>query len=73
MINYEERVDRLRDNVEDLQAAVAVWRDAGIPDKTIIVLLHHQTKIAQRDIRTILEGIDSIVERWFTSDEGATQ
>ena len=37
---------------------------SGLNTKAIVVLLHHETKISQKDIRTILSGL-KLMESWY--------
>ncbi len=53
----QEQIEHLRDKIEALQDAVKMWSEAGFNRTTIVVLLHHRTKIAQRIIRDVLDGI----------------
>lgn len=52
-----------------IQKAFSVWKDAGLPEKTIIILLSHSTKIPQKTIKKMFEGIDSLYEDYFNNRE----
>ena len=65
----EEKVAELAAQVKLLQDSVDMWAEAGIPRHTIVVLLHHYTKIPQRTIKRVLEGIDNLHDYYFTEDD----
>lgn len=51
-----------------IQEAFSVWKDAGLPEHTIIILLQHSTKVPQKTIKKIFEGIDSLYADYFEDD-----
>ena len=63
-----EQIKQLQDTVIKLQNAVAMWTTAGLPHKTVVVLLQHYTKLSQSDIRLVLDGIDNLFDVYFTED-----
>ena len=65
----EAEVETLVRNVENLEAALESWREAGIPRNTLVVLLNHYTKVPQRTIRLVMEGMDALHEEYFTEEE----
>lgn len=69
MSTIEEQFDKLRSDVEQLGVTLDVWREAGIPRKTIVVLLNHYTKVPQRTINLILDGIDALYDEYFEEEE----
>lgn len=71
-LTAEERaaiVDKLNGNILALEEALNLWEQAGIPRKTIVILLSHYTKISQRTINVVLEGIDALFETYFEDEE----
>ena len=69
MNTIEEQAEQLRAQVETLQATVAHWQAAGLPRRTLVILLAHYTKVSQRTIKQVLEGIDALVDEYFTPEE----
>ena len=65
----EQRISKLENQIEMLHKTLASWRKAGIPDKTLVVLLSHYTKVPQGTIRRVIEGFDNLHEEYFTTDE----
>lgn len=65
----EERVVALTKNVENLQAALDSWKEVGIPRKTLVILLSHYTKVPQRTIRLVMEGMDALHDYYFVEEE----
>lgn len=65
----EEQVALLTENVEKLQGVLDSWREVGIPRKTLVILLSHYTKVPQRTIRLVMEGMDALHDYYFTEDE----
>ena len=62
-MNNDERkiiLDELEAKVTRLQKVIDLWSEVGFPRKTIIVLLAHYTKLPQRQINLVLEGIDAL-------------
>ena len=64
-----EEVLKLEENVEQLRKTLDSWQKAGIPRRTLIILLSHYTKVPQKTIKLILEGMDALYEYYFTEDE----
>ena len=56
----EKQVAKLKEDITRLQIALRSWKDVGIPEKTLIILLNHYTKVPQRTIKLILEGMDAL-------------
>ena len=65
----EEQIEKLRSQVEVLHETLASWHRAGIPEKTLIVLLNHYTKVPQRTIKLVLEGMDALIDEYFTEED----
>jgi len=65
----EQRISKLENQISVLHKTLASWRKAGIPDKTLVVLLSHYTKVPQGTIRRVIEGFDNLHEEYFTTDE----
>jgi hypothetical protein len=40
----------------------------GINENAIVILLHHETKIAQRDIRKVLSGLRDLKKLYCQKD-----
>ena len=66
----QEQIEHLRDKIQALQEAVKMWSEAGFNRMTIVVLLHHRTKIAQRIIRDVLDGIEDL-DTYLNPPEGS--
>lgn len=65
----EQRIKKLEKQIKVLHDTLASWRKAGIPEKTLIVLLAHYTKVPQGTIRRVIEGFDNLHDEYFTEDE----
>jgi len=65
----EQRVEKLEAQIKILQKTLVSWKKAGIPEKTLVVLLSHYTKVPQGTIRRVIEGFDNLYEEYFTEDE----
>ena len=65
----EKRVKKLETQIAVLHKTLASWRKAGIPEKTLVVLLSHYTKVPQGTIRRVIEGFDNLYEEYFTEEE----
>ena len=65
----ELQLTKLEKQIKTLQKTLASWRKAGIPDKTLVVLLSHYTKVPQGTIRRVIDGFDNLHEEYFTEDE----
>ncbi len=66
---FELQLVQLERQIKTLQKTLASWRKAGIPDKTLVVLLSHYTKVPQGTIRRVIDGFDNLYETYFTEDE----
>ena len=66
---FELQLATLEEQIKLLRKTLASWRRAGIPDKTLVILLSHYTKVPQGTIRRVIEGFDNLHETYFTEDE----
>jgi hypothetical protein len=60
-----ESIVRLREDVYKLQAQVDKLKNSGLNYDTIIILLAHSTKLSQKTIRQVLEGLEELPEKYF--------
>jgi len=65
---FESQLVKLELQVKALQKTLASWRKAGIPDKTLVILLSHYTKVPQGTIRRVIEGFDNLYDEYFTEE-----
>ena len=65
----EKQVAKLEEDITRLQIALRSWKDVGIPEKTLVILLNHYTKVPQRTIKLILEGMDALYDEYFTEED----
>jgi hypothetical protein len=65
----EKRIKKLETQIAVLNKTLASWRKAGIPEKTLVVLLSHYTKVSQTTIRRVIEGFDNLYDEYFTEEE----
>lgn len=65
----KKRIEKLENQIAVLNMTLAGWRKAGIPEKTLVVLLSHYTKVPQGTIRRVIEGFDNLYEEYFTEEE----
>lgn len=66
---FQDRLEDLEERVVKLQGELGFWKKAGIPEKTIVVLLSHYTKVPQGVIKQVLAGIDNLYSEYFEEDE----
>ena len=66
---FELRLAKLEEQIKLLRKTLASWRKAGIPDKTLVILLSHYTKVPQGTIRRVIDGFDNLHEEYFTEDK----
>jgi len=64
----DQQVAKLEAQIKTLQKTLVSWRKAGIPEKTLVVLLSHYTKVPQGTIRRVLDGFDNLYEEYFTEE-----
>lgn len=65
----EQRVKKLETQIKTLHKTLASWRKAGIPEKTLVVLLSYYTKVPMGTIRRVIEGFDNLYEEYFSDDD----
>jgi len=68
MATREEEFTALSEQIVALQEEIQNWQAAGVPRKTLVVLLSHLTKVPQRTIKLVLGGIDDLYEEYFAGD-----
>lgn len=66
---FELQLAKLEGQVKTLQKTLASWKAAGIPEKTLVVLLSHYTKVPQGTIRRVLDGFDNLYEEYFKEED----
>jgi len=64
-----QRIEELKEQLSDLQATLIGWRESGLPEKTLLILLNHSTKVPQKTIRTVLEGLENLEADYFEEFE----
>lgn len=62
-------INMVGDKIQKLQDTIELWEKNGLPRHTMIVLLAHYTKLPQKVIRQVLEGIDALYEAYFEDDD----
>ncbi len=67
--DIELQLEKLKVQVKVLQKTLSSWKKAGIPEKTLVVLLSHYTKVPQGTVRRVIEGFDALYETYFMEDE----
>ena len=65
----QKRLALLEEAVQRVEHNFALWRQAGIPERTIVILLAHSTKVSQRDIRAVLSGLENLYDNYFKDEE----
>lgn len=64
----ENRLAELEENISNLRSEFDFWKQSGIPEKTLIILLSHSTKVPQKTIKLVIEGLDSLHDEYFLGD-----
>lgn len=65
----QQRIAALEEKVALLQHELNAWHQAGIPQRTLVILLAHYTKVPQRTIKLVLEGIENLYEEYFHEED----
>ena len=65
----ETRLAELEEKVIKLQEVMQSWRDTGIPEKTLLVLLNHYTSVPQKTIKKIMDGFDDLYDYYFNDEQ----
>ena len=65
----KEKVETLRADCEALRTAVNTMLDAGAKEKTILVLLGHYTKLPQKTIKQVIDGMHDLEAEYFGEDD----
>ncbi len=55
--------------IAKLQETLAAWKETGLPEKTILILLSHSVKLSQANIKKVLQGLDTLYEDYFKDKE----
>ena len=64
-----ESIVLMREDLYKLQAQVEKLMDSGLKYDTIIILMHHHTKIPQKTIKKVLEGLQEIPLKYFKEEQ----
>ncbi len=64
----EKEVDPavLAGQISKISEAMQALLKSGLNEEAIVILLHHDTRVAQRDIRRILQGLKGLAGRFTT-------
>lgn len=65
----QARLAQLEEDIVRLQEQIEFWNQSGIPRRTIVILLSHYTKVPQKTIKLILEGMEALYETYFEEEE----
>jgi len=65
----QQQVDKLRDDVQKVQASIKQIRTSGMKEKTVLVLLAHHTGLPQATIKKVMEGMETLEEAYFGDEE----
>lgn len=63
-----ERLAQIEEMVAKLRDTVDFWRQTGIPEQTLLILLKHSTGYPQYQIRDILEATENLYDRYFKDE-----
>lgn len=63
-----ESIVLMREDLYKLQEHVDRMIASGLKYETIVILMHHHTKIPIKTIRKVLEGLKEIPERYFNEE-----
>lgn len=58
----------LREDLYKMQDEIARLVQSGLRYETIVILMHHHTKLPIKTIRKVLEGLNEIPEKYFTKE-----
>lgn len=53
-------VEVLAESIRHISEGVRKLRAGPLNDKALLLLIHHSTGVAQRDIKAVLDGIESL-------------
>jgi hypothetical protein len=65
----EKKVEDLRVDCEKLRFSVNEILDAGAKEKTILILLSHYTKLPQRTIKQVMDGMHDLELVYFAEND----
>ena len=66
----EARVEEFRCDLERLRSSADALIAGGMKEKTLLVLLAHYTKLPQRTVRQVLDGIEGVADAYFGFEDG---
>ena len=58
------RVNKIADAVVEVSAAIKNLKNGKLNSKAILVLLAHSTGLPQRDIKKVLDGLDTLAKTY---------
>lgn len=64
-----ESIVLMRRDLEKLQACVDRLTNSGLRYSTIVILLHHHTKIPQKTIQKVLDGLQEVPRKYFKEEK----
>lgn len=61
----QEKVDAMREELTKLRNSIEALMSSGMKEKTVLVLMHHYTKIPQKTIKQVIDGIYNLETEYF--------
>ena len=65
----EKKIEDLRVDCEKIRVSVNEILDAGAKEKTILILLSHYTKLPQKTIKQVMDGMHDLELIYFGNDD----
>lgn len=59
------RIEEIQATAKRLQDAMVMFKEAGLPETTLMILLQHRTKLPQKTIRKVIVALDNLYEDYF--------
>lgn len=65
MSDLKHNVEQLKQDCKELRESVNQVLDAGAREKTILILMSHYTKLPQKTIKTVMDGLHDLELEYF--------
>lgn len=63
-----DEIRAMADGINKIQTAMKALLKSGLTENALVILLHHSTKVAQRDIRLVMAGLAKFGDEYLTPE-----
>jgi hypothetical protein len=55
-------------SLNKIHAAAMAMKTSGLTQEALVILIHHKTRVCQRDVKAVLDGVATLADRFLTPE-----